>query len=130
MKIRLTSVFVEDQSRAHDFYTGTLGFQTKHDIPMGEFRWLTVVSPEEPEAAELLLEPNVHAAAKSYQAALRADGIPCASFEVDDIDAEHARLSEAGVRFTSEPVDMGDSKIAVLDDTCGNLVQLYQGPSQ
>lgn len=126
MKIRLTSVFVSDQQKAHDFYTETLGFETKHDIPLGEYRWLTVVSPEDEEGAELLLEPDAHDAARAYQAAIFGDGIPAVAFEVDDLAAEHARLSEAGVRFTAQPTDVGTAIIAVLDDTCGNLVQLYQ----
>ena len=128
MKIRLNSIHVNDQARAHDFYTNTLGFKTKHDIPIGEFRWLTVVSTEEPDATELLLEPNKHPAASAYQTALYADGIPSASFEVDDIDAEFSRLKEKGVQFTTEPTPMGDTRIAMLDDTCGNLVQLYEEP--
>jgi catechol 2,3-dioxygenase-like lactoylglutathione lyase family enzyme len=126
MKIRLTSVFVSDQQKALDFYTETLGFETKHDIPLGEFRWLTVVSPEDQEGAELLLEPDVHDAARAYQVAIFGDGIPAAAFEVDDLAAEHARLSEAGVRFTAQPTDVGTAVIAVFDDTCGNLIQLYQ----
>ena len=126
MKIRLTSVFVDDQSKAVDFYTEKLGFSRKHDIPLGEARWLTVVSPEEADGAELLLEPNRHAAAQAYQSAMFGDGIPVAAFEVGDVAAEHARLTEAGVRFTTGPTDVGSAVIAVLDDTCGNLVQLYE----
>ena len=128
MKIRLNNIHINDQDQALDFYTRSLGFRAKHDIPLGEFRWVTVVSPEEPEATELLLEPNNHPAASAYQAALYADGIPAASFEVSDIDAEFARLTDNGVQFTTEPTEMGDTKIAVLDDTCGNLVQLYEVP--
>ncbi|MDH3439722.1 MAG: VOC family protein [Gammaproteobacteria bacterium] len=128
MKIRLNSIHVDDQARALDFYTNTLGFEKKHDIPMGEFRWLTVVSVEEPAATELLLEPNSHPAARAYQTALYADGIPTASFEVSDVDTEFSRLKEQGVQFTTEPTPVGDSKIAMFDDTCGNLVQLYEAP--
>lgn len=128
IKIRLTSIPVEDQSHALSFYTKTLGFAKKMDLPMGEFRWLTVVSKDEPDAAELLLEPNTHPAAKAYQAALHKDGIPAAAFQVDDIEREHSRLLESKVTFTSGPVDTGGAKIAVFDDTCGNLVQLYEVP--
>ncbi len=126
MKIRLTSVFVSDQQKALDFYTETLGFEMKHDIPLGEYRWLTVVSPEDKDGAELLLEPDAHDAARAYQGAIFGDGIPAAAFEVDNLAADHARLSEAGVRFTAQPTDVGTAIIAVLDDTCGNLIQLYQ----
>jgi len=128
MKIRLNSIHVDDQARALDFYTNTLGFETKHDIPLGEFRWLTVVSKEEPAATELLLEPNSHPAASAYQAALYADGIPSASFEVSDVDAEFSRLKKKGVQFTTEPTPVGDTRIVMFDDTCGNLVQLYEEP--
>lgn len=128
MRIRLNSIHVDDQEKAMNFYTNVLGFAIKFDIPMGEFRWLTVVSAEEPEATELLLEPNNHPAASAYQTALFADGIPSASFEVSDIDAEFSRLTENGAHFTTEPTLMGDTKVAVLDDTCGNLVQLYEPP--
>jgi catechol 2,3-dioxygenase-like lactoylglutathione lyase family enzyme len=126
MRIRLNSVPVADQAHAEDFYTRVLGFRTKHDIPVGEFRWLTVVSADEPDGAELLLEPNEHPAAKQYQAALHADGIPVTSFEVDDVAATHRRLADAGVTFTAAPTDMGDAIIAVFDDTCGNLIQIYE----
>ena len=126
MKIRLASVPVEDQENALQFYCDVLGFEKKVDIPLGEFRWLTVVSPDEPDAAQLLLEPNAHPAARTYQAALHEGGIPIASFEVANLDTEHARLVAAGVTFTAEPMDAGDTRVAVLDDTCGNLIQLYQ----
>lgn len=129
MRIRLNSVHVDDQQKALDFYTEKLGLKTKFDIPIGEFRWLTVVSAEEPDATELLLEPNSHPAASAYQAALYADGIPATSFEVNDADAEFARLTKVGVHFTTEPTSMDNTKIAVLDDTCGNLVQLYETPA-
>ena len=128
MRIRLNSVLVSDQARALDFYGGKLGFQVKHDIPVGEYRWLTVCSAEDPDGAELLLEPNAHPAAKTYQAALYDDGIPLTSFEVDDVAATHRQLEARGVRFTAPPTDMGDSIIAVFDDTCGNLIQIYEVP--
>ena len=124
MKIVLTSVFVDDQDHALTFYTDTLGFELRQDVPMGEFRWLTVGSPEQPDGPELLLEPDAHPAAKAYKAALMEDGIPCASFGVDDCRAEHERLAAAGVRFTQEPLEMGGTTMAVLDDTCGNLIQI------
>lgn len=126
LKIRLNSVPVADQEQALTFYRDVLGFETKHDIPLGEFRWLTVVSPDEPDAAELLLEPNAHPASKTYQKALYDDGIPITSFQVADIDSEYRRLSDAGVAFRSEPMDAGGTKVAVFDDTCGNFIQLYQ----
>ena len=126
MKIKLNNVLVGDQEKALLFYTETLGFQKKMDIPMGEFRWLTVVSPEEPEAAELLLEPNALPAAKDFQKAIFESGIPLASFEVDDIKLEYERLTKLGVEFRTEPTDVGGAMIAVLDDTCGNLIQIYQ----
>ncbi|MEU3396596.1 catechol 2,3-dioxygenase-like lactoylglutathione lyase family enzyme [Streptomyces filamentosus] len=126
MRINLTSVFVDDQERALRFYTEVLGFAAKHDVPLGEDRWITVVSPEDPEGTELLLEPSGHPAVPPYKAALVADGIPAASFAVDDVRAEHARLAGLGVRFTQPPVEMGPVTTAVLDDTCGNLVQLAE----
>ncbi len=124
MKIALTSVFVDDQTKAADFYTRVLGFETKHDIPMGEHRWLTVVSPEESDGVELVLEPNAHPAAAAFQEAMVADGIPVAVFSVPDVAAEHERLTGLGVSFTQPPTPMGPVVTAVLDDTCGNLVQL------
>ncbi|CAM5291575.1 VOC family protein [Streptomyces pilosus] len=125
MRIHLTSVFVDDQAEALRFYTEVLGFVKKHDVPVGEKdRWLTVVSPEQPDGTELLLEPVGHPAAKAYRDALVTDGIPLAQFEVDDVAAEYARLSDRGVRFTQEPLEMGPVTTAVLDDTCGNLIQL------
>lgn len=126
MKIALTSVFVNDQRAAHTFYTEVLGFQTRHNIPLGEDFWLTVVSPEAPDGPELLLEPAGHPAAKPYRDALVKDGIPLAQFTVDDIAAEHARLTSLGVRFTQAPTDIGTAVVAVLDDTCGNLIQLVE----
>ena len=129
MKIIVTSVFVDDQDRALDVYTGLLGFQKKQDVPAGAFRWLTVVSPDAPDGTELLLEPNDNPAAKRYQKDLAAQSIPAAMFGVDDIAAEYERLSGLGVRFTMPPTAMGDVTIAVLDDTCGNLIQIAQTKS-
>ncbi|SEB41764.1 Catechol 2,3-dioxygenase [Paramicrobacterium humi] len=123
-RITMTSVFVDDQARALAFYTDVLGFVVKNDIPLGEHRWLTVVGAGEPDGVELLLEPDEHPAAKQYMRALVADGIPAASFGVDDVETEHERLSAAGVRFTQQPTAMGPVVTAVLDDTCGNLIQL------
>ncbi|MDX3086602.1 VOC family protein [Streptomyces sp. ME02-6978a] len=129
MRIHLTSVYVDDQAAAERFYTEVLGFMKKHDVPVGEQdRWLTVVSPDDPDGAELLLEPARHPAALAYREALVRDGIPLAQFAVDDVRAEHARLSGLGVRFTQEPVDAGPVTVAVLDDTCGNLIQLATLP--
>ncbi len=124
MKIAMTSVLVDDQERALRFYTDVLGFVTKHDIPMGEHRWLTVVSPEAPDGVELVLEPDAHPAVRPFKAALVADGIPFTAFAVEDVHAEHARLVAAGVTFTQAPLTMGPVTTAVLDDTCGNLIQL------
>ena len=126
MKKRLNSVLVGDQEKALLFYTETLGFQKKTDIPVGEFRWLTVVSPEEPDGTELVLEPNAFPAAATWQQALVEAGIPATALEVDGINLEYERLTKLGVEFRSEPTDVGDVMIAVLDDTCGNLIQLYQ----
>ncbi|MXM66858.1 VOC family protein [Streptomyces sp. HUCO-GS316] len=124
MKIHLTSVFVDDQDNALRFYTDVLGFVKKHDVPMGTDRWLTVVSPEEPDGTELLLEPSGHPAVQPYKTALVQDGIPAASFAVDDVQAEFDRLRGLGVYFTQEPLEMGPVTTAVLDDTCGNLIQI------
>ncbi|MYU20736.1 VOC family protein [Streptomyces sp. SID8352] len=125
MRIHLTSVFVDDQAKAEQFYTGILGFVKKHDIPVGgTARWLTVVSPEEPDGAELLLEPAGHPAARTYRDALVKDGIPLVQFAVDDVRAEHERLTGLGVRFAQEPMEAGPVTVAVFDDTCGNLVQI------
>jgi catechol 2,3-dioxygenase-like lactoylglutathione lyase family enzyme len=126
VKIGLTSVMVDDQDKALDFYTSKLGFVTKNDMPMGEYRWLTVVSPDLPDGSELLLEPDAHPAAKAFKSALVADGIPIVLFFVDDVDAEHKRLADLGVTFTQEPAEMGPVRFAILDDTCGNLIQLVQ----
>ena len=124
MKITLTSVMVDDQAKALAFYTDVLGFRVKHDVPLGDHRWLTVVSPEAPEGVELLLEPDEHPAARPFKAALMEDGIPFASFAVDDVGREYERLEGLGVRFTQPPTDMGPITTAVLDDTCGNLIQI------
>lgn len=126
MKMYIKSIMVDDQDKAAEFYTKTLGFAIKHDIPMGEFRWLTLVSPEEPEGVELGLEPNQHPAGRTFQAAMKADGIPFTAFSVDDIDADYKRLSEAGVVFTQAPMKAGGATMAIFDDTCGNLIQLLQ----
>lgn len=126
MKIIVTSIFVEDQDKALEFYSETLGFVKKHDVPSGEFRWITLVSPEEQKGTELLLEPNIHPAAKEYQEKLFAEGIPVTMFGVADIHAEYIRLIDKGVKFTMKPTKMGDITIAVFDDTCGNLIQIIQ----
>jgi catechol 2,3-dioxygenase-like lactoylglutathione lyase family enzyme len=125
-RINITSVMVDEQDKAHRFYTEILGFQTKRDIPLGEFKWLTLVSPTEPNGPELLLEPDQHPAAKPFKDALVEDGIPFTQFAVDDVQAEYDRLVALGVRFTQPPTDMGTVVFAVLDDTCGNLIQLAQ----
>jgi catechol 2,3-dioxygenase-like lactoylglutathione lyase family enzyme len=124
MRINVTSVLVDDQDRALRFYTDVLGFVKKTEIPLGEARWLTVVSPEEPEGTELLLEPDAHPAAKPFKQALVEDGIPSTSFAVDDVRDEFKRLRSRGVRFTQEPVEAGAVSTAVFDDTCGNLIQI------
>ncbi|HEX2765687.1 MAG TPA: VOC family protein [Candidatus Limnocylindria bacterium] len=129
MRITVTSVFVDDQDKALAFYTDTLGFLKKTDVPAGAARWLTVVSPEAPDGVELLLEPNQHPAAQAYQQALVADGIPATSFTVDDVQAEYDRLTGLGVTFTQPPTNMGPVTTAVLDDTCGNLIQLASAPA-
>ena len=126
MKIGLTSVFVDDQAGALRFYTEILRFVKKADVTAGEYRWLTVVSPEEPEGTQLLLEPNGNPAAKAYQEAIFSQGIPAAMFFVDDIQGEYRRLKGLGVRFTSEPTRTPGSTIVIFDDTCGNLIQLVQ----
>lgn len=126
MRIVITSVFVDDQDKALEFYTKQLGFLKKTEVPLGEARWLTVVSPEDPNGVELLLEPAGHPAVGPYRSALVQDGIPLASFAVTDVRAEYERLRAAGVTFTQPPVEMGPVTTAVLDDTCGNLIQLAQ----
>lgn len=124
MRINLASVLVDDQDKALAFYTEVLGFVLKHDIPMGQFRWITVVSPQDPDGTELVLEPDEHPAAKPFKEALIDDGIPYTSFAVDDVQAEYDRLRGLGVQFTQDPTDMGTVTTAVLDDTCGNLIQI------
>ena len=130
LRIKLTSIMVEDQDRALKFYTETLGFVKKHDIPVGgPYRWITVTSPEPPSDVEVTLEPNANPAAKTYQQAMFDQGIPLAAFEVADIAAEHARLKSLGVVFTKDPTPMGPVTIAIFSDTVGNLIQIYQPPS-
>ncbi|HYV02861.1 MAG TPA: VOC family protein [Actinomycetota bacterium] len=124
MRITVTSVLVDDQEKALRFYTEVLGFVKKADIPVGEARWLTVASPEDPNGTELLLEPDAHPAAGPFKQALVADGIPFTSFGVDDVNAEVERLQGLGVRFTQQPLEMGPVTTAVFDDTCGNLIQI------
>ena len=126
MRIYVTSVLVDDQAKALDFYTRVLGFTLKNDVPVGEHRWLTVVSPEDPDGTELLLEPDAHPAVPPYKNARVEDGIPATSFKVDNLDAEYARLLSLGVSFTQKPMDAGSVRMAVLDDTCGNRIQLIQ----
>ncbi len=130
MRISLCSVPVDDQEKALQFYTKQLGFEKKHDIPMGQHRWITVVSPENPDGTELALEPDEHPAVKPFKAALMEDGIPFTAFEVSDVNAEHKRLEALGVRFTQPPTEMGSVTTAVLDDTCGNLIMIMQGSMQ
>jgi catechol 2,3-dioxygenase-like lactoylglutathione lyase family enzyme len=126
MRINITSVFVHNQDEALRFYTDMLGFVKKTEVPVGEYRWLTVVSPENPDGCELLLEPDGHPAVKPFKEALVTDGIPATQFAVDDVRAEYERLRGMGVRFTQEPLEMGPVVTAVLDDTCGNLIQIIQ----
>ena len=128
MKIKLNSIMVDNQGKALEFYTGVLGFKKSKDIPVGEFRWITVVSPEGHPDVELALEPNANPAGKTFQEALFKQGIPVTAFEVDDIKAEARRLKKAGVKFTMDPTSAGPMKIAVFADTCGNLIQIYQPP--
>jgi catechol 2,3-dioxygenase-like lactoylglutathione lyase family enzyme len=124
MRINLTSVLVDDQDKALRFYTEVLGFQKKTEVPLGDHRWLTVVSPENPDGVELVLEPDGHPAVGPFKQALLADGIAFTSFAVSDVRAETERLKHLGVIFTQEPADMGPVTTAVLDDTCGNLIQI------
>ncbi len=129
MRIKLTSIMVDDQDKALKFYTDVLGFRKKLEIPVGEYRWITVVSPQGPDDLELVLEPNANPAGKAFQEAMFAQGIPLTAFESSDIAEEYARLKAQGVAFTREPTRMGPVTIAVFADTCGNLIQLYQ-PAQ
>ena len=124
MRIHLTSVLVDNQDEALRFYTEVLGFVKKTEVPLGEARWLTVVSPEDPDGVELVLEPDEHPAAKPFKEALVSDGIPFTSFAVDDVQKEFERLQGLGVRFVQEPAEMGPVTTAVFDDTCGNLLQM------
>ena len=126
MRINLTSVLVDDQQKALAFYTDVLGFVKKTEVPLGEVSWLTVVSPEDPDGTELVLEPDSHPAVRPFKEALVADGIPFTSFAVADVHAEHERLAALGVVFTQQPTRMGPVTTAVLDDTCGNLIQLTE----
>lgn len=126
MKIIVTSIFVEDQDKALQFYSETLGFVKKHDVPAGEFRWITLVSPEDQDGTEIVLEPNNNPIAKDYQNRLFEEGIPVTMFGVEDIHKEYERLLQLGVKFTMKPTKMGDITIAVFDDTCGNLIQIIQ----
>jgi catechol 2,3-dioxygenase-like lactoylglutathione lyase family enzyme len=126
MRIKLASIMVDDQDKALRFYTEVLGFTKKHDIPVGEYRWITVTSPEGPDDLELALEPNANPAGKTFQEAMFSQGIPLTAFEVADIAKEFARLMQKGVAFTLQPTQAGAVTIAVFADTCGNLIQLYQ----
>ena len=126
MKIYVTSVFVDDQDKALEFYTTKLGFKKKTDIPLGKYRWLTVVAPSQPDGVELLLEPSAHSAVPPFKQALKKDGIPFTSFEVDNIEREFNRLQSLSVEFTQKPTPAGEVIIAVFDDTCGNLIQIMQ----
>lgn len=127
MRMNLVSVMVDDQAKAKRFYTEVLGFVKKHEIPLGEHSWLTVVAPDDPDGPELVLEPDEHPAARPFKQALVEDGIPFTSFAVDDVAAEYERLVARGVRFTQPPTDMGPVTTAVFDDTCGNLIQIAAG---
>ena len=126
MRITHTSVFVKDQTKALEFYTKVLGFVKKHDLPAGKFRWLTVVSPKDPDGTELLLEPDANSVAQIYQKGIFNQGIPAAAFSVLDVDAEYKRLKSLGVVFTMPPTKMDRVTIAVFNDTCGNLIQIMQ----
>jgi predicted enzyme related to lactoylglutathione lyase len=126
MKIYLSQVFVDDQAKAIEFYTSVLGFEKRHDVPVGTHRWLTVGNRGAADGMELLLEPDAHPAARAYKAAIKADGIPAAQFLVDDVAAEFERLSAAGVSFVQPPMEAGPVRMAVFDDTCGNLIQMIE----
>ena len=130
MRIHGVSVMVDDQQKALRFYTETLGFQLKHNIPLGEHSWISLVSEEAPEGTELVLEPDEHPAARPFKRALVEDGIPWTSFAVDDVEAEHERLLARGVRFVQPPTDLGTVIAAVFDDSCGNLIQIAQEKRQ
>ncbi|MCA0971853.1 VOC family protein [Halobacillus litoralis] len=124
MKIIVTSIFVEDQDHALNFYSETLGFVKKQDVPLGHHRWITVASPEEEGGTELLLEPNDHPASKEFQQKIFSEGIPATMFGVENVYEEYERLTEKGVQFTMKPAEMGGVTLAVFDDTCGNLIQI------
>ena len=124
MKITITSIFVDDQESALAFYTDVLGFEVRHNVPMGEHAWITVVSPSFPDGPELLLEPSSHPAVAPYRNALKEDGIPLAQFGVDNVKGEYERLTAKGVNFTQPPTDLGEYVIAIFDDTCGNLIMI------
>ncbi|WP_054710421.1 VOC family protein [Bacillus sp. JCM 19041] len=126
MKIIVTSIFVQDQDKALEFYSEKLGFVKKEDVPTGEYRWITLVSPDDQDGTELLLEPDAHSAAKEYQKKIFAEGIPATMFGVSDIHEKYKQLMEKGVKFSMEPTKMGEMTIAVFDDTCGNFIQLIQ----
>ncbi|WP_411843859.1 VOC family protein [Salinicoccus sp. HZC-1] len=126
MHITVTSLFVEDQQKAVEFYTNVLGFVKKHDEPVGEYRWIALVSPENQEGTELLLEPNNHPAAREYQEKIYAEGVPATMFGVGDIQKEYRTLTQKGVKFSMEPTKAGEVTIAIFDDTCGNLIQLIE----
>src|SRR6266852_212474 len=126
MRIKLTSIMVDDQDKALRFYTDVLGFRKKHEIPVGDYKWITVTSPEGPDDLELALEPNANPAAKTFQEAMFKQGIPLAAFETADIQKEYQRLKSSGVVFTSEPTNAGPVIIAVFSDACGNLIQIHQ----
>jgi glyoxylase I family protein len=126
MRIKLTSIMLDDRDKALRFYTEVLGFKKKHDVPVGEYRWITVTSPEGPDDLELALEPNANPAGKTFQESMFSQGIPLAAFEVTDIGGEFARLTAKGVAFTPQPGQAGPVMLAVFEDTCGNLIQLYQ----
>ena len=130
MRIHLASIFVDDQQKALRFYTETLGFQLKHNIPLGDYAWITVVSEEAPDGMELVLEPDDHPAVRPFKRALVEDGIPSTSFAVDDVEAEHERLMARGVRFVQPPTDLGVVITAVFDDSCGNLIQIAEEKRQ
>ena len=130
MRIHVASVLVDDQQKALRFYTETLGFRLKHNIPLGEHAWITVVSEEAPEGTQLVLEPDAHPAARPFKRALVEDGIPWTSFAVDDVAAEHERLVASGVRFVQPPTDLGTVITAVFDDSCGNLIQIVEEKRQ
>ncbi len=126
MKIKLSSVFVDDQEKALKFYTEVLGFIKSKDVPVGQYKWLTVVSPENPDGVELLLEPSDNPATRAFKKAIYEQGIPLTAFAVDDLEQEYGRLKSLGVRFSMPPTEMGPTRIAVFDDTCGNYIQIYQ----